>query len=239
MVRRGNLIRVAPLADAREGARAGDRAPEAADRARAARDAPHPGQLRRRPSELQDARQASCSRERGSIVGRRAHQRAHRARRRRQPRPHRGARPHARHADAAGARRGAHRRGDEPLPARRRHPVGRRRACSSAATGNPTGLVFPNDVGVAGGASDGSTPTAGLSPFARRVAEPELRVNLPAAAGTGQGGAIGLSLRLDRRQLQPRRAPLGGRGERSRAHHRRARASSRSTTARRASRRAR
>ncbi len=64
----------------------------------------------------------------------------------------------------------------------------------SAATGNPTGLAFPNSVGVVGGASDANTPTAGLSPFSNTVASPNFAVNLPAAVGTGSGGAIGLSL---------------------------------------------
>jgi type IV pilus assembly protein PilQ len=63
----------------------------------------------------------------------------------------------------------------------------------SAATGNPTGLAFPNSIGVVGGASDGQTPTAGLSPFANQVANPNFAVNLPAVVGTGQGGALGLS----------------------------------------------
>jgi type IV pilus assembly protein PilQ len=66
-------------------------------------------------------------------------------------------------------------------------------ATFSAATGNPTGLAFPNAVGVAGGASDGNTPTAGLSPFANTVANPNFAVNLPAAVGTGRGGALGLT----------------------------------------------
>jgi type IV pilus assembly protein PilQ len=66
-------------------------------------------------------------------------------------------------------------------------------ATFSAATGNPTGLAFPNSVGLAGGASDGNTPTAGLSPFANSVANPNFAVNLPAAVGTGQGGALGLT----------------------------------------------
>ncbi|HKY38081.1 MAG TPA: type IV pilus secretin PilQ [Polyangiaceae bacterium] len=66
-------------------------------------------------------------------------------------------------------------------------------ATFSAATGNPTGLAFPNAVGVAGGASDGNTPTAGLSPFANSVANPNFAVNLPAAVGTGSGGALGLT----------------------------------------------
>jgi type IV pilus assembly protein PilQ len=63
----------------------------------------------------------------------------------------------------------------------------------SAATGNPTGLAFPNSIGVVGGASDADTPTAGLSPFTNQVANPNFAVNLPAAVGTGSGGAIGLT----------------------------------------------
>ncbi|MGC4091900.1 MAG: type IV pilus secretin PilQ [Polyangiaceae bacterium] len=66
-------------------------------------------------------------------------------------------------------------------------------ATFSGATGNPTGLAFPNSIGLAGGASDGQTPTAGLSPFTNSVANPNFAVNLPAAVGTGQGGAIGLT----------------------------------------------
>ncbi|MDX2054706.1 MAG: type IV pilus secretin PilQ [Polyangiaceae bacterium] len=63
----------------------------------------------------------------------------------------------------------------------------------SPATANPTGLVFPNSVGIAGGASDGNTPTAGLSPFQSSVTNPNFAVNLPAAVGTGSGGALGLT----------------------------------------------
>lgn len=63
----------------------------------------------------------------------------------------------------------------------------------SAATGNPTGLAFPSRIGIAGGASDQTTPTAGLSPFERSVNNPNFAVNLPAAAGTGLGGAIGFT----------------------------------------------
>jgi type IV pilus assembly protein PilQ len=54
--------------------------------------------------------------------------------------------------------------------------------------GNPTGLVFPSVLGVAGGATDGQTPTAGTS------SNPNFAVNLPAPAGTGAGGAIGLTM---------------------------------------------
>jgi type IV pilus assembly protein PilQ len=67
-------------------------------------------------------------------------------------------------------------------------------ASFSAATGNPTGLAFPNSVGLAGGATDNNTPTAGLSPFNQQVANPNFAVNLPAAVGSGSGGAIGLAL---------------------------------------------
>ncbi|WP_437827884.1 type IV pilus secretin PilQ [Sorangium sp. So ce1153] len=64
----------------------------------------------------------------------------------------------------------------------------------SAATGNPTGLVFPSAIGVAGGATDSNAPTGGLSPFANQVANPNFAVNLPAIVGTGQGGALGFTL---------------------------------------------
>jgi type IV pilus assembly protein PilQ len=61
------------------------------------------------------------------------------------------------------------------------------------ATGNPTGIAFPSSVGVVGGNYDQNTPTAGLSPFQRVIPNPNFAVNLPAATGTGQGGALGLS----------------------------------------------
>ncbi|MBI5532295.1 MAG: type IV pilus secretin PilQ [Deltaproteobacteria bacterium] len=64
----------------------------------------------------------------------------------------------------------------------------------SAATGNPTGLAFPSSVVMAGGATDTNTPTAGMSPFARSVANPNFAVNLPATVGAGQGGALGITL---------------------------------------------
>jgi type IV pilus assembly protein PilQ len=58
----------------------------------------------------------------------------------------------------------------------------------SPANGNPTGLVFPSIVGVAGAATDGQTPTAGLA------GAPNFAVNLPAPIGTGSGGGIGFTL---------------------------------------------
>ena len=67
-------------------------------------------------------------------------------------------------------------------------------ATFSEATGNPTGIGFPSRASLTGGNYDAQTPTAGLSPFQRQIATPNFAVNLPAAVGTGQGGALGLSL---------------------------------------------
>ncbi|MDP9034569.1 MAG: type IV pilus secretin PilQ [Myxococcota bacterium] len=61
------------------------------------------------------------------------------------------------------------------------------------ATGNPTGVAFPSSTSVTGGNSDNNTPTAGLSPFQRAVSNPNFAVNLPAAVGTGAGGALGMT----------------------------------------------
>jgi type IV pilus assembly protein PilQ len=63
--------------------------------------------------------------------------------------------------------------------------------------GNPTGLAFPYNIGVGGGATDSQTPGAGLVPGPRNglaAANPNFAVNLPVAAGTGAGGALGLTL---------------------------------------------
>jgi type IV pilus assembly protein PilQ len=65
---------------------------------------------------------------------------------------------------------------------------------ASSATGNPTGLAFPSTVGVAGGATDNEAPTMGLSPISGARPNPNFAVNLPAAAGTGSGGALGITL---------------------------------------------
>ncbi len=64
----------------------------------------------------------------------------------------------------------------------------------STATGNPTGLIFPSSVGVAGGNYTPSSNTAGLSPFSPTVTSPNYAVNLPATTGDGAGGALGLTL---------------------------------------------
>jgi type IV pilus assembly protein PilQ len=61
------------------------------------------------------------------------------------------------------------------------------------ATGNPTGVAFPSSINAAGGNYDNNTPTAGVSPFTRTVTTPNFAVNLPAAVGTGAGGALGMT----------------------------------------------
>ena len=64
----------------------------------------------------------------------------------------------------------------------------------SEATGNPTGIAFPSRVTSAGGNYDQNTNSRGLSPFVGNVPQPNFAVNLPAATGTGNGGALGFSL---------------------------------------------
>ena len=71
---------------------------------------------------------------------------------------------------------------------------------ASAATGNPTGLQFPNSIGVTGG------PTMGVVPSGQG----NFFVNMPAPAGAGTGGgAIGFSVRLAQQGAQPRPGPVG------------------------------
>ncbi|MBS2014687.1 MAG: type IV pilus secretin PilQ [Deltaproteobacteria bacterium] len=67
-------------------------------------------------------------------------------------------------------------------------------ATFSEATGNPTGIAFPSRISLSGGNYDQNTNSRGLSPFQGNVAQPNFAVNLPAATGTGQGGALGFSL---------------------------------------------
>ncbi len=67
-------------------------------------------------------------------------------------------------------------------------------AFRDAAHGNATGLSFPSDVAMAGGATDATAPQGGLANLAGAAASPNYAVNLPAAVGTGSGGALGLML---------------------------------------------
>jgi type IV pilus assembly protein PilQ len=62
------------------------------------------------------------------------------------------------------------------------------RALAGADGGNATGLIWPSSIRVIGGNEDAQTVRGG-------VASPsDFAVNLPAATGSGEGGAIGLSL---------------------------------------------
>jgi type IV pilus assembly protein PilQ len=63
------------------------------------------------------------------------------------------------------------------------------RALAGAAGGNATGLVFPSSIGVRGGNDDNNTRAGGISALPSDFA-----INLPASTGSGEGGAIGLSL---------------------------------------------
>ncbi|HEY2744012.1 MAG TPA: type IV pilus secretin PilQ, partial [Polyangia bacterium] len=63
---------------------------------------------------------------------------------------------------------------------------------NSAATGNATGAAFPSTVGVAGGATDATSNNNGLQ--LGGALSPNYVVNMPAAVGTGSGGALGLTL---------------------------------------------
>ncbi|HEY5923193.1 MAG TPA: type IV pilus secretin PilQ, partial [Kofleriaceae bacterium] len=63
------------------------------------------------------------------------------------------------------------------------------RALAGAAGGNATGLVFPSSIGIRGGNDDSQTRSEGITAL-----PPDFAINLPAATGTGEGGAIGLSL---------------------------------------------
>jgi type IV pilus assembly protein PilQ len=62
------------------------------------------------------------------------------------------------------------------------------RALSGTTGGNATGLVFPSSVRLIGGNEDAQTNRNGLA------SPSDFAVNLPAATGTGEGGAIGLAL---------------------------------------------
>ncbi len=55
-------------------------------------------------------------------------------------------------------------------------------------TGNPTGLVFPSVLQLAGAADDGSAPTGGLG----TVSQPNFAVNMPAPIGLNSGGGLGM-----------------------------------------------
>ena len=57
----------------------------------------------------------------------------------------------------------------------------------SPAFGNPTGLIFPNLLNIAGAADDPAAPTAGLN----GVPTPNFAVNMPAPIGLNNGAGVG------------------------------------------------
>jgi type IV pilus assembly protein PilQ len=63
---------------------------------------------------------------------------------------------------------------------------------ASATNGNATGLVFPSQVGLAGGVKDSASPTGGL--LLGQSSNPNFAVDLPATVSSGSGGAVGLTL---------------------------------------------
>ena len=62
------------------------------------------------------------------------------------------------------------------------------RSLVGAASGNATGLVFPSTINVIGGNEDANTNRTGIA------APSDFAVNLPAATGSGAGGAVGIAL---------------------------------------------
>jgi type IV pilus assembly protein PilQ len=63
---------------------------------------------------------------------------------------------------------------------------------ASPGTGNPTGLFFPNSIGVGGGGTGTPADTRGFV-LPAAAANPNYAIDLPAPVGTGSGGAIGFS----------------------------------------------
>lgn len=63
---------------------------------------------------------------------------------------------------------------------------------AGSQTGYPTGLLFPSTVGLQGGTVDADTNVSGLQ--GAGTTNPGYAVNLPAAVGSGSGGALGLTL---------------------------------------------
>lgn len=63
---------------------------------------------------------------------------------------------------------------------------------ASPGTGNPTGLLFPNSLGIGGGGTGQPADVRGLV-LPGAAANPNYAVDLPAPVGTGQGGAVGFS----------------------------------------------
>lgn len=65
-------------------------------------------------------------------------------------------------------------------------------AIASPGTGNPTGLLFPSSVGIAGGSGGSQADRRGII-LSGSQQNPNYAVDLPAPVGSGNGGAIGMS----------------------------------------------
>ena len=201
MVRQGNLIRVAPLAQLQK-----ERELKLAQQKQEFELTPL--ETRLIPVSYAQAERAPGAREGAALAARvdrrrRAHQRAHRARRRRQPQLHRGAR----------SARSTRRPPQVLIEARIVEATSKYSrdvgiqwggdVTFGPATGNPTGVAFPSSINAAGGNYDNNTPTAGLSPFTRNVADPELRRQPPGRGRHRSRRRARPHVRLDRQHLQP------------------------------------
>ena len=217
MQREGNLIRVAPQSVLEKELEQEVARAKAAVELKPLETAPHPAQLRRRHADAAARAGAAVAARQG--LGRRAHQHAHHHRRRR--RTSRSPRTWSRNLDTQTPQVSIEARiveATHQLHCATSASSGAATRINSAATGNATGLVFPSTVGVAGGATDATTNVNGLQLGQSGAASPNFAVNLPAAVGTGSGGALGLTLGSlsGTRQHQP--APVGAGGHRQRAH---------------------
>jgi type IV pilus assembly protein PilQ len=65
------------------------------------------------------------------------------------------------------------------------------RAAAGVDGGNATGLVFPSSIRLTGGNEDAATIRSG---FPAQALPTDFAINLPAATGSGEGGALGLAL---------------------------------------------
>jgi type IV pilus assembly protein PilQ len=91
---------------------------------------------------------------------------------------------------------------------------------ADADHGNPTGLAFPYNIGVGGGATDGRPPTAAWCPARarHRRRQPQLRRQPARGGGHRRRRRAGPDAGLGGRRLQPEPAPLGHGVERPGAH---------------------
>ncbi len=92
-------------------------------------------------------------------------------------------------------------------------------ATFSQATGNDTGIAFPNSIGLAGGASDGQDADGGALADHIEHLEPELRREPACRDRSRKRRRARSHLRFRRRQLQLERPPFGTRSDGHGPHH--------------------